>query len=54
MGQQSHVSALYLMDHLLLLRQVTELLGNVFFAKRSSQAKELWVAHGKRICIDSV
>lgn len=40
-GQQSHVSALDLMDHLLLLRQAAELLGNVFFAKRSSQTQRV-------------
>lgn len=40
-GQQSRVWALDLMDHLLLLRQVAELLRNVFFAKSCSQTWRL-------------
>lgn len=41
MGQQSQVPALDLMDHLLLLGQAAELLGNVFFAKRCSQTQRV-------------
>lgn len=40
-GQQSRVWALDLMDHLLLLRQVAELLGNVFLVKSCSQTWRL-------------